>query len=197
MDISSPDKNMNKAVKTKKNVIAQIFTILLMLVLALSFLSFWSDVNTTVEYDFTWKVSAGIITVVFLGTMIASIITNKQTLNIKGGIIKKSFMLLAGLFGLSILMIFSVFSGVPTALHYLDNKNGSMEVTVLKKIDKYSKRKCSPRLTIKEFTFFTKDHICPGKETFNVITEGSRIKLIGTVSKYGIEAKQVQWLTRN
>lgn len=196
MDRSSSDKNMKETVKIKKNAIAQIFTILLIVVVALSFLSFWSDVNTTVEYDITWKVSAGIITIVFLGTMIASIITNKQTVNIKGGIIKKSFMLLAGLFGLSVLMIFSVFSGIPTALHYLDNKNGDMEVTVLKKVDKYNKRKCTPRLTIKEFTFFTKDYICPGEDAFNKITEGSKIKLIGTVSKYGIEAKQVQWFTK-
>ena len=196
MDISSPEKNTNETVKIKKNAIAQVFTVLLIVVLALSFLSFWSDVNTTVEYDIAWKVSAGIITILFLVTMVASIITNKQKLNIKGGIIKKSFMLLAGLFGLSVLMVFSVFSGVPTALHYLDNKNGDMEVTVLKKIDKYNKRKCSPRLTIKEFTFFTKDHICPGEDAFNKITEGSKIKLIGNISKYGIEAKQVQWLTR-
>lgn len=120
----------------------------------------------------------------------------KAELDIEGGIFKKIFVVIAGLFGVSLLAAFAVFSGVPTALHYLGSEKGQIEVTVIEKDDVYNVRKCNPRLIIKEFTFFNSEYICPGKEVFEKISEGSKITLIGDVSPYGIELTEIQWLTR-
>lgn len=177
-----------------KDKIAKIFTVLLVIIMVLSFLSFFSHVNTTVQYGNLWNLFAGLVEFVFLLTLVVSIIANKEKINIKGGKLKKTLLLLGGTFGLSILPFFAVYSGIPTVLHYFNNEIGEMEATVLDKDNKYSRRKCRPRVIIKEFTFFTSSHICPGKNIYDNITIGTKIILKGKISNYGIEPKQIEWI---
>ena len=186
----------DKVIKTPKAKAASwFFTALIMTLTALSFLSFFSDVNTTIEYNAAWKGAYAAVLIMLFVTMTISLLSNKSKTNIKGGIFKKTLTVIAGLFGFGVLTAFSIFSGIPTTMHYLTSKNGQIEVTVIEKNDNYNKRKCSPRLIIEEFTFFNSNHICPGEDAFKKIDEGSKIKLIGNVSPYGIEPTEVQWLT--
>lgn len=180
-----------------KDIIAKIFTVILVVILVLSFVAFFANVNTTVQYGILWDSFAGIVTVVFLLSLLLSIIANKEKIKIKGGKVKKTLLLFAGVLGLSILPLFAVYSGIPIALHYMNSEPGEIEVTVLNKEDKYSRRKCQPRILIKEFTSITNNYICPGKKIYDNITIDTKINLKGNVSSYGIEPKQIEWIPRS
>lgn len=180
-----------------KDIIAKIFTVILVVILVLSFVAFFANVNTTVQYGLLWDVFAGIVTVVFLLSLLVSIIANKENIKFKGGKVKKILLLSVGVLGLSILPLFAVYSGIPIALHYMNSEAGEMEVTVLNKEDKYSKRKCQPRVLIKEFTSITNNYICPGQKIYDKINIGEKINLKGEISNYGIEPKQIEWISRS
>ena len=173
-----------------------LFTVLIVVITATAFLSFFSSVSTTIDIEGTWLYLYIVVLLILLTSMTVSIIGNKAKCHIESGVIKKIGLVLAGLLGFSIITSFSIFSGIPTALHYLGSSSGEMKVTVSGKEDHSNKRKCSPRLIIEEFTYFTSDFICPGDVAYKSISVGDVITVIGNVSRYGVEAKQVQWLTR-
>lgn len=175
---------------------AMLFTGLILIITATAFLSFFSNVRTTIDVEGTWLYLYIVVLLTLLTSMMVSLIGNKAKFHIEGGVIKKTGLVLAGLLGFSVLTSFSIFSGIPTALHYVESSNGEINVTVSKKDDSYDKRRCSPRLIIQEFTFFSSDFICPGDEAYKAISVGDTITVIGTISKYGVEAKKIQWLTK-
>jgi hypothetical protein len=143
-----------------------------------------------------WLYLYVVVLLVLLVSMIISIVGNRTKFHIEGGINKKVGMVIAGILGFSVLTAFSVFSGMPTVLHHLNASDGKLEVTVSGKEDLYDKRECNPRLIIEEFTYFSSDFICPGDEAYKSISVGDKVTVIGAVSEYGVESKQIQWLTK-
>ena len=168
-----------------------IFITLIFVITSTAFLSFFSSVSTIIEIKGAWLYLYIVVVVVLLTSTMISTICNKDLI-IEGSLKEKLGMVLGGLLGFSIITSFSIFSGIPTVLHYLNAKKGELEVTVSSKEDRYDKRKCSPRLIIKEFTFFSSDFICPGVEAYKSISIGDKVTVIGSVSRYGVEPLQIK-----
>lgn len=165
----------------------------IMSVTGLALLSFFSDVKTTITLNATWISIWVITTVAVLGLIYIPYLTGKVEFPFEGGTAKKIGCYFAGMIGLGVLSHGAALSGLPTALHHLTAADGEIEATVIKKETNYVRRKCSPRLIIQEFTWYSKDYICPGEEVFQQIEVGTRVTLSGKLSNFGIEPTQIQW----
>ena len=175
-----------------KRVRGYVLFVVTIAVTGLAFLSFYSDVNTTVEINAIWISGWVATTVVVLVLTSLPYIKGEVKIPFEGGRLKKIGMSLAAVLGLSLISAFAFFSGFPIVLHHLTAKDGELAVTVVSKDDTYDKRACRPRLIVQEFTWFASDHVCPGEEAYKQIEVGSRITLSGKVSKYGIEASRIR-----
>ena len=166
--------------------------VLIVFIAVTACISFFSSVSTTIMIGGTWLYLYIGVLLIILPYITISLLRNKEKHHIKGGAIEKIGVVLFVLLGFSFLALFSIFSGVPSALHYLDSSHGEIKVTVSEKENRYYKRKCSPRLIIKEFSFFTSDYVCLNEEAFESISVGDKITIIGNISKYGVESKQIK-----
>ena len=52
---------------------------------------------------------------------------------------------------------------------------------------------CAPRVIIAEFTFPLRNHLCTGRRAFDEIQVGSRIRLEGEVSEFGVRPDVFAW----
>ena len=168
-----------------------VFIASIFFIVGLSVLSFFSEVKTTIDIQSKWQFIYGIILVAVIGMYSVPFVTKRAAIP-GGGFLKKFFAAVFCIVGLSVLCSFSVFSGLPIALHHLSSDEGTLKVTVSGKADEYDKRTCRPRLIIKEFTWFASNFICPGEKAYNEIDIGSELILKGNLSPFGIEVKQIQ-----
>lgn len=162
-------------------------------VIGLTFLSFFSDVNTLIEVKGAWLLIYASVLILVLGVIAFPYVKGNAQIPFGGGPVKKFGAALGAVFGLSVLTAFAVFSGIPTVLHHISSSEGKMVVTVSGKSDSYDKRKCSPRLIVEDFTWFSSNYLCPSEEAYEQISVGSKVELQGKVSIYGIEPSQMRW----
>lgn len=118
---------MNKAVTDKevKTLVAKtasrIFTVLIMSITALAVLSFFTRVNTTIEYDTAWRGAYAAVLIILFAALAISIIGNKSKIELEGGVIKKTVTAIAGLLGFGLINAFATFS--------LENSHSSRATT--------------------------------------------------------------------
>jgi hypothetical protein len=183
----------------KAKRISMAFCILLFPMFGLALLGMLSGVRTTVKYGTGWYIAyaawlLGLAVCIwgFRHRLRRRFFPNEDATPIK--IFGKA---LAGLMGLGVLALYAVFGGVPILAHYLTSHPGRLMVTVTAKESQYQRSACSPRLKIKEFTFFQNDHLCPSARAFSQIGVGARLRLEGRVSPFGISVDKYYWQKTN
>lgn len=170
----------------KVSSIAFLFCILF--AVTFSFISFFSNVSTTIELRGLWLVLCILLLASLLGSSLLIFITKKEKLLNENSLLKRTVFFLVGGFGIALLCSTAVFSGLPSVLHYITSEKGEFIVTVVDKKESSSRYQCSPGLIIKEFTWYGSDRICPKSTVYNKVKIGNEILITGNVSSFGVEA---------
>ena len=153
-----------------------------------SFISFFSNVSTTIEFQGIWLVLCILLLASLCGSSLFLFKTKKVKLTNENSLFKKTVSFLLGGFGIALLCSTAVFSGLPSILHYLTSAKGELVVTVVDKKESSSRYQCSPGLIIKEFTWYGSDRICPERTVYNKVQIGNKILINGSISPFGVEA---------
>lgn len=187
--VKAPDSSKTINVNSdseKRTAIA--FCVLFLPALPLGLLAMISALHPIVQYAPDWFAGYG-VWMCLLGA-----ITWRSRDRLRAGFFPKNdatptkFLLntLGFVFGMGVLGGFAILGGIPMVAHYLTAHPGSMTVTVVAKDASYQRGACQPRVKIKEFTFFLRDHICPQGSIYNEIKVGDRLSLDGQLSPYAI-----------
>jgi hypothetical protein len=172
------------------NLAAWVFCILFFPAFALSIFGMFSEVRTTVGYERYWNVSFGILSILMLSSSMVAFFGPQRIQT--DGAIKSRLALIAGGLICSVLFAYgAIYSGVPIILHHATATPGSILVTVASKHDTYRKRACSPRLEIEEFSVSDKSYLCVSESAYVAIQIGSKIRIKGKVSPYGVETNEI------
>jgi len=86
----------------------------------------------------------------------------------------------------------ATFGGLPKVLHHLYASNGVVELTVIKMESVAYKGRCTPRVSVKEVSFFIKQHICLSESVYGNLKLGSKIQVFGQISPFGIEVAAIE-----
>lgn len=86
----------------------------------------------------------------------------------------------------------ATFGGLPKLLHHFHASNGVVELTVIKMESAAYEGRCAPRVSVKEVTFFIKQHICLSESVYGNLELGSKIRVFGQVSPFGIEVAEIE-----
>ncbi|MBU1309210.1 MAG: hypothetical protein KKE30_06735 [Gammaproteobacteria bacterium] len=86
----------------------------------------------------------------------------------------------------------ATFGGLPKVLHHFYASNGVIELTVIKMESVAYKGRCAPRVEVKEVTFFIKKHICLSESVYGNLELGSKIRVFGQISPFGIEVAAIE-----
>ncbi|MCW8857658.1 MAG: hypothetical protein OQJ95_09870 [Kangiella sp.] len=174
--------------KTVGRIIAEwTFMILIFSLLFLTTVGYILDVKITVQYHIGWKILFLVIFLALITSVFKLIICRDSPLKFSIRSLKSIAFLLIAVFGFSVITGYALFSGLPGMLHYLSNNEGTMEVTIIGKEPWHTKQKCSPRLVMKEFSFYRENYVCPGKEAYDALSIGDKLILTGSISSYGIK----------
>ena len=157
------------------------------------YLSIFSDVRVTVENaPGTWFFSL-YISLLLLGLCSFSCMyfLNKRHFsevrrNWKGTYLVVLPVVFAGWLAIAI------FGGLPKFLHHFYASNGTTELTVVEMESVIFKGRCAPRVVVKEVTFFIKQHICLSKSVYGNLELGSKIRVFGQISPFGIEVAEIE-----
>ncbi len=165
-----------------------VFIFCIVFVVTFSFISFFSNVSTTIALQGIWLVLFILLLASLCGSSLFLFVTKNEKLSIENNLFNKTVSFLLGGFGVAILCTTAVFSGLPSVLHYLTSAKGELVVTVVDKKESSSRYQCSPGLIIKEFTWYGSDRICPERTVYNKIKIGNKIRINGNVSPFGVQA---------
>lgn len=164
-------------------------------VLVLASVAFFVRVNVTVPLIGIWLLVYVVALSLLLGSMAILFARRGVSINVRGGSVKKYGAILVGLFGFGTLVAFSIFLGVPKALHYLYSEERQITVRIAGKSNLHQGRRrinrCRNRLTISEFTRFPGNHLCVEKEIYETVDQGDYLLLTGDVSRFGVSVKAV------
>jgi hypothetical protein len=171
------------------------FLLLVCSALGLSLLAVFSDVRPIVEYDLKWWCAYGIVIGAPVATYIYASLRDgvDLTIHFVDGTVKGIGRICGVLLALAILAWEAVFGGIPIVLHHLTSHAGEMSVTVVAKRDSYLKHRCRRRIVVKEFSFGPNDHLCPEDGLFFEVSAGSKLRVTGDISPYGIEPDRISW----
>lgn len=164
------------------------FLFCIMFTVTFSFISFLSNVSTTIELQGIWLVLSILLLASLCGSSLFLFITKKEKLSNENSLFKSTVSFLVGGVGSALLCSTAVFSGLPSVLHYLTSEKGELVVTVIDKKESSSRYQCSPGLIIKEFTWYGSDRICPERTVYKNAQIGNEILITGNVSSFGVEA---------
>jgi hypothetical protein len=182
-----------RAPEARHTVLA--FCILFVPMLALALLAMFSSVNITVQYGPGWFLA-------FAGWLLALAALawgmrqrlRRQLFPDSDATLPRVYGTIMGsLLALGVLAMYAVFGGAPILAHHLTAHPGKLTVTVTRKEAQAQRSSCSPRLKIKEFTFFQNDHLCPTARAFRQVGVGTRMHLVGEVSRFGITVDRYTW----
>lgn len=171
----------------RARTLSTIVLVLLFATLTLAGWGFFSRVRITMAYGPGWWVAAGVLTLsltVGLGWGMRRGPASAQP-NLK--------TILALLVGMGAISAEAVFGGVPAVAHQLTSVSGERTVSVIAKQERYSRYRCAPRVIIAEFTYVLRDYLCTGRRAFAEIQVGSKIRIEGEVSDYGVTPDVFTW----
>lgn len=176
-------------------IASSVFLSLLAVILPLVFYSFFTSVSTTVDILGTF----GVIYLCVIFFLIASctylFVNNSNASPSFGNTLPQRILTISvGLFGVSILVAGAIFTGLPAVMHHLTKSQGTIELTVSSKSDRYSRYHCSPSLSMQEFAWHLTKPICPSREKYESIAVGDMVDVSGLISPFGVEA---EYLTVN
>ena len=86
----------------------------------------------------------------------------------------------------------ATFGGLPKLLHHFYASDGTTELTVVEMESVIFKGRCAPRVVVKEVTFFIKQHICLSESVYGNLELGSKIRVFGQISPFGIEVAKIE-----
>jgi hypothetical protein len=187
------DAEAQSAQDRKVKLISAVFCALFFPVFALAGFLMVSPVNITVHYGPSWIIGYGVYVSALLCSLFLAIKRTAPNEFMRGGR-WRIIRLCGGLVGLASFTAFAIFGGVPTLAHHLTARPGELIVTVSAKDPSYKTGRCRRRLKVDEFTFFLNNRLCPDEETFNAIGVGTKLKLTGKVSRFGIDPDRMYWL---
>jgi hypothetical protein len=171
---------------------SRLLAVLLATVFILMFVGLFSSVRPTVQFGTAWFVTYG--TCLFVLLLSAGVVLRRRHARFRArSRLRAAGYLLAAALGVAMFSAEAIFSGLPILLHYATSRDGTMVVTVTGKEYGYRRGTCSPRLIVKEFTFFGSDHVCFDKEILDRIEVGQHVLLTGQVSPFGIQATGISW----
>lgn len=189
-----PPNGIVSAAPTPRDKRSILFLSALAVVFGLAFLSIFGRVHLTLKYDYRWwVVYAALLAAIAAGMW--KIRRKLQRQPALPGITTRSTSLntvLCGLLAAAAFAAVDLFGGVPILAHYVTARPGEMIVTVTGKAD-HGQRGCTYRLNIREFTFFADDYLCVSDQAFNEIKVGSKLRIEGKVSRFGIATHRF-WL---
>ena len=189
-----PEGVQFNSVTVRTKLISAAFLVLLFTVIALAVLAMLSTVRITVRYGPEWVAGCALVTLVLVGVVLWGL---KRPRNRFPGGSEVTFGTVVGwLVGMSILTIPGILGGIPILAHHMTARPGELIVTVTGKETQYHSRQCTPRLKVDEFAHSLRDYLCPGSRAFNEIDVGTKIRLQGNVSQFGIELDRMYW-TKN
>lgn len=171
----------------RARTLSAIVAVLLFAALILAGWGFFSRVRITMPYGPGWWIAAGVLTLsltVGLGWGMRRGPASTQP-NLK--------TILALFVGMGAISAEAVFGGVPAVAHQLTSVSGERTVSVIAKQERYSRYRCAPRVIIAEFTYVLRDYLCTGRRAFAEIQVGSKIRIEGEVSDYGVTPDVFTW----
>lgn len=86
----------------------------------------------------------------------------------------------------------ATFGGLPKVLHHFYASNGVVELTVIKLESVAYKGRCTPRVSVKEVSFFINEHICLSESLYGNLELGSKVRVFGQISPFGIEVAEIE-----
>ena len=95
--------------------------------------------------------------------------------------------------GMACISLEGVLGGLPALAHHLTSRSGYTVVTVTAKEGKYHRYSCRTQLIIAEFTYGLKNYLCPSDRAFSQIQVGTKVRVEGTVSAFGVEPRYISW----
>jgi hypothetical protein len=101
--------------------------------LILTGLEWFTDVKTTVIYDWRWYSAFAATLIVLLTSLYMALRREPERLEIGGSWPNQAWHMICGAIGFTALTGFAVFSGVPILLHFAGNAPGEITVTVERK----------------------------------------------------------------
>jgi len=90
----------------------------------------------------------------------------------------------------------SIYSGLPKALHFLNNEHGSITTTVVQKSNVGKRLECKERVYLSALTIWTDKHICTSDAFLQSINAGDKVEVTGNISPFGIEAIRIKRLDK-
>jgi uncharacterized membrane protein len=186
--INSEFKQNNLAHK----VASMCFLFWLITVIPLSFLSFFSNVSTTINIGFQWSLVYFSFFALISGSGFWLIIKNKGvTISASKSKLKNMLSITLGILGLGLLLATAIFSGLPTLMHHMTSIEGEMKLTIVDKKLRGTRYECSPALIIEEFTWYASDRICLNQHSYQGYRIGDKIVVSGLTSPYGVEVLSI------
>lgn len=172
----------------RARILSRIAIVILLPALVLAMWGALTSVRITMVYGPAWWVAAAAL----WAALTAGLVWASR--GGFGGAMPITFRKLAALaLGMAAISSLAVLGGVPVLLHHLTARPGELVVTVEKKQTAGGRYSCSPRLVIAEFTFPLRNHLCTGRRAFAEIQVGSRLRLEGDVSDYGVTPDVFSW----
>lgn len=170
----------------RTRVLSRLIILVLLPALVLASWATLTSVRITMVYKPVWWVAAA--------ALWAGLTAGLAWAGRVGGALQVTFgKLLALAIGMAAISTLAVLGGVPVLLHHLTARPGELVVSVEKKQTAGGRYSCSPRLIIAEFTFPLRDHLCPGSRAFSEVQVGSRLRLEGDVSDFGVRPDVFSW----
>jgi hypothetical protein len=188
-------RELDKTVSRRQKRLAVLFSVGLFAFCALDLVRLFSRVRLTVHYGPAWFVAYAAM--LFALLFYAWRIRDKMRAHFnrvngaRGNGVTGS--VLVGLLAFVGFSAFGVFGGVPVLAHYLTAHPGELIVTVAGKESGHIRYTCTPRFKIEEFTFFSKNYMCPSDQAFKELDVGSTVRLQGDISPFGISIERYYW----
>jgi hypothetical protein len=172
-------------------ILSSLVALVLLPALLLAGLGLFTSVRITLAYGTAWWVAAAALWVALTAGLAWGF---KRGVGATGGAAPSAFgKLMALTIGTTAISALAVFGGVPVLLHHLTARPGELVVSVTQKKTAGGRYTCTPQLIIAEFTFPLRNHLCPGRRAYAEIQVGSRIRLEGEVSEFGVTPDVFSW----
>lgn len=111
-----------------------------------------------------------------------------------GGTVKVAFRVAAAIAGLTVLSGVGILGGLPVVAHYVTARPGDLIVTVDSLRASTPRGGCTgPAVGIAQFTYWMRNYLCLSPQAFAAARIGSRLRLRGSVSSFGIVVDSYQW----
>ena len=155
--------------------------------------SILSDVHVIVDYSIgSWMFN--FYTVLFVSNLFAFYflyVLNKGRFIHLGSIWKGANFITLPI-GYGLFLAWVVFGGIPKLIHNFSSNEGSIELTVERKINYEYRGRCTPRIEAEEVTFFMNSYICVPSSVFDALSKGDKVMGYGKVSIFGVEINDVR-----